>query len=66
MFAGQALIEGACVSFTVTVNKHAVVLPDPSVAVHVTVVVPFGKLVPDAGLQTTAAPEQLSVAVGAV
>jgi hypothetical protein len=38
---------------------------DGSVAVQVTVVEPTGKAVPDAGLQTTVAP-QLSVAVGGV
>ncbi len=66
MFAGQAPIEGACVSFTVTVNEQAAVLPDPSVAVHVTVVVPLVNVEPEAGVHTTLAPGQLSVAVGAV
>ena len=37
-------------SLTVTVNMQLAVLPLASVAVHVTVVVPFGKADPDAGL----------------
>ena len=39
------------------------VLPDASVAVLVTVVVPSGKVEPDGGLLTTVTPGQLSVAV---
>ncbi len=66
MFAGQALIEGACVSFTVTVNEQAAVLSELSVAVQVTVVVPFANAAPEAGAQSTVAPVQLSVAVGRV
>ena len=63
MFAGQ-LIVGFSVSLTVTVNEHAVeVLPLVSVAVQVTVIVPFGNAEPDAGLQLAVAPEQLSLAV---
>lgn len=50
---------------TVTVNEHEAVLPDASVAVQVTVVVPTGKVEPDAGEQTTVTPGQLSDAVGA-
>jgi len=61
-FAGHT-IAGGCVSFTVTVNVHCVVFPDVSVAVAVTVVVPFGNAVPDAGLLTTVTPGQLSDAV---
>jgi len=45
---------------------HVAVLLDPSVAVHVTVVVPTGNIVPDGGLQLTVTPGQLSVAVGVV
>ena len=37
---------------------------DASCAVHVTVVLPFGKAEPDGGLQLTVAPEQLSLADG--
>ena len=47
----------------VTVNVHDAVLFDASVAVHVTVVTPFWKVDPDAGLQATVTPGQLSVAV---
>ena len=39
-------------------------LPDASVAVQVTVVVPRGKQVPDGGLHTTVAPGQLSPITG--
>jgi hypothetical protein len=52
MGAGQ-VIAGACVSLTVTVNEHIAVLFEASVAVHDTVVTPFGKLAPDAGEHTT-------------
>ncbi len=61
-FAGQ-VITGFSVSATVTVNEQVDVLPDASVAVLVTVVVPFGNVEPDAGLETTVTPGQLSVAV---
>ena len=40
------MIAGGCVSFTVTVKVQVVTLPDSSVAVAVTVVVPAGKTVP--------------------
>ena len=39
-------------------------LPDASVAVQVTVVVPSGKQLPDGGLHTTVAPGQLSPIIG--
>ena len=56
---------GGCVSFTVTVNEQEAELDEASDTVQVTVVVPFGKLEPDAGAQTgVPTPEQLSVAVG--
>ena len=48
---------------TVTVKVHCAVFPDASVAVAVTVVVPFANEVPDGGLMTTVTPGQLSVAV---
>ena len=51
---------------TVTVKLHCPVLPDVSVAVQVTVVVPTAKHVPEAGAQATVAPMQLSCAVGVV
>ena len=40
------------------------VLPDVSVAVHVTVVVPTGKIEPLGGLHTEVTPGQLSDTVG--
>ena len=63
IFAGQ-VIEGFCVSLTVTVNEHEAVLLDVSVAVQLTVVVPFGKVLPDAGVQDVVTPGQLSLNVG--
>lgn len=39
-------------------------LPDVSIAVHVTVVVPTAKLDPEAGLQFTVCPGQLSLLLG--
>jgi hypothetical protein len=50
MLAGQ-LMAGGCVSMTVTVNEQVAVWLEVSVAVQVTVVVPFGKTDPDAGTQ---------------
>ena len=64
MLAGQ-VIDGGCVSFTVTVNEQLVVFPLGSVAEQLTVVVPFGNAEPEGGLQTTTRFGQLSVAVGA-
>ena len=46
------------------VKLHIAVLPEVSVAVHVTVVVPIGKLDPEGGLHAVVTPGQLSVAVG--
>src|SRR5260221_2446372 len=57
------LITGCSVSFTVTVNLHVLELPESSVAVLITVVVPFGKLEPLAGTLVTLTPGQLSLAV---
>ena len=62
MFEGHATV-GFSVSLTVTVKLHVAVFPDASVAVQLTVVVPIGKVEPDAGEQTTVTPGQLSVAV---
>src|SRR5204863_2958922 len=50
---------------TVTVNEHVAVLPEASVAVQVTVVVPTLKLEPEGGVQDVVTPGQLSDAVGA-
>ena len=49
---------------TVTVKLQVAVLPDISVAVQFTVVVPSGKHVPDAGVHATVTVVQLSVAPG--
>ena len=57
------MMLGAWVSFTVTVVVHWLELPEPSVAVHDTVVGPSGKVEPDAGLQLGLPTEQLSVAL---
>ena len=49
---------------TLTTKLQLAVLPDASVAVQVTVVVPSGNIEPEAGLQTVVTPEQLSDTVG--
>jgi hypothetical protein len=54
------VIAGACVSSTVTVNEKL----GPPDTEQFTVVVPFGKEAPEAGVQVTA--PQLPVVVGAV
>jgi len=65
MLAGQ-VIEGACVSFTVTVNEQPAELPAASFTVQFTVVEPFGNVEPDGGAQAgVPAPAQLSDAVAA-
>ena len=64
ILAGQ-VSTGGSVSFTVTVKLQVELLPQPSVAVTVTVVVPTGKVLPDAGTAViVTAPVQFSVAVG--
>lgn len=50
-FEGHVIL-GFCASFTVTVKLHALVLLEASVAVQLTVVIPFAKVEPDAGVQT--------------
>ena len=50
---------------TVTVKLQVPVLPEVSVAVQLTVLVPTGKVAPEAGLQAMVEPGQLSVAVAA-
>ena len=61
MFAGQAT-DGFCVSWILTVNVQALVLPEASVAAQVTIVVPVPNVDPDGGTQATATPGQLSAA----
>ena len=57
---------GAVVSMTVTSNEHPDALPESSVAVQNTLVVPSGKTLPDVGKQAIAgAASQRSVAVAA-
>ena len=56
---------GASVSCTVTVNEQLLVLFEASVAVQVTTVDPTGNVDPDAGVQLTVVPGQLSEVVGA-
>jgi hypothetical protein len=63
MLVGQVVKVGFTLSLTITLNVQLAWLPLTSVAVQVTVVVPFGKLVPEAGEQTTLPTPQLSVAV---
>jgi hypothetical protein len=60
-FTGQ-VIAGACVSLTLTVKLQLAMLPDVSVAVQLTVVMPTEKKEPDAGMQLVVTPEQLSLA----
>jgi len=63
MLAGT-VITGGAVGCTVTVKEACEVLLWESVAVHVTVVVPGGKVDPEAGMQFTATlPSTASVAV---
>ena len=62
IFAGQVIEQGW---LTVTVKVQVAVRFDVSVAVHVTVVVPTGKVEPEAGEQLVVTPAQLSEAVGA-
>ena len=58
---------GFCVSTTCTVKvQGADILFEASVALQLTVVVPTVKLEPEAGVQVTVAPGQLSVTVGLV
>ena len=49
-------------SLTVTVKEQALLLPEASMAVELTVVVPIGKNDPEAGVEVTV-DEQLSVEV---
>ena len=63
MLAGQVIV-GGWLSTTVTAKLQEAVLPEASVAVQVTVLVPLANVLPLVGLQLTVTPEQLSVAVG--
>src|SRR5260370_12698573 len=57
-------MDGGSASLTVTVKLQLATLPELSVALHVTVVVPTGKVDPLSGLHTTLAAPQLSLADG--
>ena len=65
MFDGQ-VIEGFSLSTTDTVKLHSALFPEGSVASKVTVVIPTGNKLPDAGplFKVTVAVPVLSVAVG--
>src|SRR5438552_4272777 len=56
-------MAGGWVSLTVTVKVQPAVLPEPSVAVQVTVLVPLAKVEPLVGAQLAVTPGQLSLAV---
>ncbi len=64
VIVAEATSGAGCV--TVIVNEHVLALPEASVAVYVTVVVPTGNCAPELKLEVTVALPQLSVAVGAV
>ena len=64
MFAGQVMV-GASLSLTVTVKVQEASGETPFVAVQVTVVTPFEKVAPEAGVHVTVAAGQPS-AVGVV
>src|ERR1041384_3354976 len=65
MLAEPVIVGGVLLGFTMTLKVQLVVLPEASVAVQVTVLVPCGKLDPLGGLQLVVTPVQLSLAVGA-
>ena len=54
---------GNSVSLTVTMKLQLVVLPEASVAVQVTLLVPLANVLPLVGMQVTLTPGQLSVAI---
>ena len=59
------MVGGWASGETVTVKEQLLALPELSVAVQLTVVVPTGKVVPEAGVQKERTPVQLSEMVGA-
>ena len=65
---GDATIDAITggTSVTVTEVAHVLVLPEPSVAVQLTGVVPKPKVDPDGGTQTAVTPGQLSEKVGVI
>jgi hypothetical protein len=63
MSAGQVTARAPAAT-TVTLKEQVAWLPEASVAVQLTVVVPIGKVEPEGGLQATFTVPQLSVAAG--
>ena len=61
--AGGQVMAGDSSSLMVTVNEQPFVLPAPSVATQVTLLVPTAKVDPLGGAQTTVTFVQLSAAV---
>jgi len=61
MLAGQAM-AGFSVSLTMTAKLQLLVFPLASVAVQLTVLLPFAKVLPLVGVQLTSTPGQLSLA----
>ena len=61
-------MTGTSLSDTVTVKEQLAVFPEASVTLNVFVVVPFGKVAPEANpaVCTVVEPVQLSVPTGAV
>ena len=57
---GSPIITGSSLSLTVTVNVAVYGVPELSVAVTVTVVVPIGNAVPDGGKDESEATPSLS------
>jgi hypothetical protein len=64
-FTGVQTIDGASVSLTVTAKLQLAVLPEASLAVQVTLVVPLANVAPLAGAQMTVTFVQLSLVVTA-
>jgi hypothetical protein len=60
--AGHVMV-GGWMSLTMMVKLQLAVLPEPSVAVQVTVFVPMANVEPLAGAQMVVTPGQLSLAV---
>jgi hypothetical protein len=63
MLFGQ-LIVGGCLSTTVTLKKQVALLPEESIATMTTLVVPIGKIDPDAGVEINVTPGTLSEIFG--
>src|SRR3989442_15799849 len=61
----RSVIRPLMAKVTVTLNVPLAVFPEVSVAVQLTVVVPWAKALPEAGVQTADAIPTLSGAVGA-